>query len=177
MPTPNLYDRIVGQRSSLETLMARLPGYRGYKDMTDRRASDRLIRDHVVQKLRGEMDHLVQVEKKLLASGDLSKAALTREGKMKFQTFIDKIATSAPGYSGFYDAKKVGPDELTKVYAFDAALLDYVDKFKGVIDALSGAIDAKQGIEKAAADLETLANEALSAYSLRDDIFTGLSQN
>jgi hypothetical protein len=177
--TTNLYNRIVGQRSSLESLMARVPGFRGYKDMTDRREADRIIREHVVAKLNEQMDRLNMADKKLISGGDLSQTTLTQDGKMRFQTYIERVNTAAPGYSGFYDAMKVGPDELAKVYAFDAALLDYVDKIKGAVDAFSTAVGAKEkeAIAKAVNDFETVVNEAGSAFNLREEIVTGLGTN
>lgn len=179
MGTSNLYDRIVGQHSSLENIMSHIPGYRGYKEATDRRASDRLVRQHIVQKLKEQFDHLVTVEKRLLTGGDISQAGLTSGAKLKFQTYIDRVNTAAPGYSGFYDAVKIGPDELAKIYNFDAALLDYVDKFKTAIDALNTAIDGKEKdpIAKAAYDLETLAGEANAAFNLRDDVVTQIAKS
>jgi len=88
MGTSNLYDRIVGQHSSLEGIMSHVPGYRGYKEATDRRASDRLVRQHIVQKLKEQFDRLVTVEKKLLAGGDISQAGLTSGAKLKFQPIL-----------------------------------------------------------------------------------------
>src|SRR3954464_7393632 len=108
----DLYQRIVGQRSSLESIMAKIPGYRGYKEASDRRAADRMIREHVVMLLKEQMNRLVSAEKKLMSSIGLSAAGKIRGAKMNFQTFIDKVNTAAPGYAGFYDAQKVGPDEL-----------------------------------------------------------------
>jgi hypothetical protein len=177
MTTPNLFDRIVGQRSSLESLMARVPGYSGYKEMTDRRASDRMIRDNLVNKFKALLTELNSADKKLLLAGDLSKATLLSGAKQHFQLLVDKISAAMPGYSGFYDAKKVGPDELAKIYAFDAAMLDYVDKIKTAVTAFDTAVTSKEGLDKAVADVEAIVNEALNAYSLRDDVLSGVSQN
>jgi hypothetical protein len=172
----DLYQRIVGQRSTLENIMAKIPGFRGYKEATDRRAADRMIREHVVRLLKEQMNRLVAVEKRIIGGGGsgLKDAGKIRGGKMNFQTFIDKVNTAAPGYAGFYDAKKVGPDELAKIYSFDAALISYVDKFREKIDALDKAAQAKEGFDAAVADLETLAQEANSAFGMRENALTEL---
>src|SRR5205085_1422172 len=70
----DLYQRIVGQRSGLESIMAKVPGYRGYKEASDRRAADRMIREHVVTLLKEQMNRLVNAEKKLMSSIGLSAA-------------------------------------------------------------------------------------------------------
>jgi len=171
----DLYERIVGQRSSIEKLAAKIPGYRGYKEASDRRAADRMIREHVVRLLKEQMQRLIGVEKKIIGGGGLSQASESRTAKTNFQTFIDKVNTAAPGYAGFFDAKKVGPDELEKLYSFDAALVSYVEKFRAQIDTLDKAVQAKDGIAEAIAGLETLAQEAITAFGMRQDVLTGLS--
>ncbi len=171
----DLYQRIVGQRSSLENLMAKLPGFRGYKEASDRRAADRMIREHIVVLLKEQMTRLVSLEKKMLTSGGLAHAADTRTAKMNFQAFIDRVATAAPGYAGFYDAQKVGPDELAKIYAFDAALIGYADKFREKLDAFDKAIQANDGLPAAISDLEALTQEANAAYAMRSNVLTELT--
>ncbi len=170
----DLYNQIVSKRSGLERIIAKIPGFRGYKDMSARREADRMIRDHVVRLLKEQMARLVTLEKKLMSSGGLAAVGKTRNAKTNFQTFIDRINTAAPGYSGFYSAKKVGPEELDKIYAFDAALIDYVDHFSKAIDAINTAVDNKGNLDEAITALETLAQEANSAYTMRDNVLTGI---
>ncbi len=171
----DLYQRIVGQRSSLENLMAKIPGFRGYKEASDRRAADRMIRDHIVVLLKEQMTRFINVEKKMITSGGLAHAADARNAKMNFQTFIDRVATATPGYAGFFDAQKVGPDELAKIYAFDSALITYVDKFREKIDGLDKAVQANDGLPAAISDLEALIQEANAAYALRSNVLTELA--
>jgi hypothetical protein len=171
----DLYEKIVSQRSGFEKLMAKVPGYRGYKEASDRRAADRLIREHVVRLLKEQMTRLNPIEKKILSGGGLSFASKTREAKTQFQIFIDRVNTATPGYSGFYDSKKVGPDELDKIYSFDAALISYVDRFREAIDALDAAAGAKDTIDQAVTALEVLAREANDAFKLRESTLMDLA--
>ncbi len=170
----DLYSKIVRERGSLEQLVARIPGFRGYMEMTARRQAERLIREHVASQLRGQLNRLVEVEKMLLDAGGLSFMSKTRSAKTKFQTFIDRIATDAPGYSGFFDAVKVGADDLGVVYAFDLALLDYVEKFALTLDALRDAVLRGEGIEEAIRTLDGLTVEANEAYGLRENVLKGI---
>jgi hypothetical protein len=166
----DLYSRIVSQRGSTEKLFARLPGFRGYMELNARRQADRMIREHVADQLRQQLNRIATIEKDLLDAGGLSYMSKTRSAKTKFQTFIDRIASDAPGYSGFYDAVKIGPDDLAVVYAFDQALLDYVDKFKQKLDTLQDAATKNQGVDQAIRDLDALTIEANEAYSLRENV-------
>jgi hypothetical protein len=168
----DLYSRIVSQRGGLEKLLTHIPGYRGYAEMNARREADRLMREHVVRLLKGQMTRLIAVEKKMMNSGGLALVGQSRSAKTNFQIFIDKVNTAAPGYSGFYAAQKIGPEEMERIYAFDAALIEYVDRFKEAIDALDQAVTAREGIEEQIANLEMTATEANEAYALRDNLLT-----
>lgn len=166
----DLYSQIVGQRGSLEKLLARVPGFRGYMEMNARRNADRMIREEVARQLRQQLNRLSVIEKALLDQGGLSYMSKTRSAKTKFQTFIDRIATDTPGYSGFFDAVKIGPDDLQVIYSFDLALLDYVDKFKAQLDALEHAAGDKAVLDQAIQTLDALTIEANEAYGLRDNV-------
>lgn len=171
----DLYAKIVRERGSVERLMARIPGFRGYMEMNARRQADRLLRDHVTALLKAQLNRLAEAEKLLLETGGLSYMSQTRSAKTKFQTYIDRIATDVPGYSGFFDAVKIGEDDLAVVYAFDEALLDYVDKFTLAIDALNNAALSGEGVSEAIRALDTLTVEANQAYTLRDNVLKDIA--
>ena len=116
----DLYSKIVRERGSLEKLGAKLPGFRGYVEMSARRQADRMMRDHVATQLRQQLNRLVNIEKMLLDGGGLSYMSKTRSAKTKFQTFIDRIASDTAGYSGFFDAVKIDENDLAVIYSFDA---------------------------------------------------------
>ncbi len=174
MGMDDLYSRIVRERGSLEDLFARLPGFRGYMEMSARRQADRMMREYVAQQIGLQLQRLPQIEKQLLDAGGLKYMSHTRSAKTKFQTFIDRIATDTPGYSGFFDANKVTSEDLQVVYAFDNALLSYADQFGEKLDALQAAATSGEGIEDAIRDLDALTMEANEAYSLRENVLKGL---
>ncbi|MCD4686740.1 MAG: hypothetical protein K8S97_12460 [Anaerolineae bacterium] len=170
----DLYTRIVNGRGGLENLLSKLPGFKGYVEKTARRQADRLMREHVAAKLREQLNRLAQIEKALVDAGGLKFMSDTRSAKTKFQTFIDRIATDAPGYSGFFDAVKITDEDLQVVYAFDEALLDYVEQFKVKLAALDTAVSSGEGVVEAIRELDTLTIEANEAYSLRDGVLNGI---
>lgn len=174
MSTNDLYGRIVQGRGKLEKLVERLPGFGGYMEMNARRQADTIIRDKVARELKRQLEGLVDAEKALLDAGGLKYMSKTRSVKTKFQTLIDRIATDSPGYSGFFDAVKVGPDDLQVVYAFDEAMLDYGTKFAEKLGALRTAAASGSGVEVAIAELDALSVEANLAYDMREDVLKGL---
>jgi hypothetical protein len=88
---------------------------------------------------------------------------------------IDRIATDAPGYSGFFSAVSIGHDELEKIYAFDEAMIRYVDQISGLLDELSRAVTAREGVQAVISRLDALMLEANSAYDLREDVLKGIA--
>ncbi len=166
-----LYRRIISERSGTEKKwIGRIPGFEGYAEMSARRQADRLIREYVSNHLRQQLYRLPTIEKTLLDAGGLSYMSKTRSAKTKFQTFVDRIATDSPGYTGFFDAIKIGPDDLAVVYAFDEALLGYVDQFKATLDGLQDASLKNEGVDEHIRALDALTIEANEAYSMRDDV-------
>lgn len=170
----NLYNRIVSERGSFERMVERLPGFGGYMEMSARRQADRMLREQVVARLKEQLNRLAQIEKTLLDNGGLSYMSKTRSAKTKFQTFIDRIATDAPGYSGFFDANKIDALDLQVVYAFDEALLDYVEKFRSRLDELNAAAMKNEGVDEQIRELDALTIEANEAYSLRENVLMGI---
>ncbi len=170
----DLYSRIVRERGSVEGLLARIPGFRGYMEMNARRQADRLIREYVAGQLKTQLNRLPTIETALLDGGGLAYMSKTRSAKSKFQTFVDRVATDAPGYSGFFDAVKIGPDDLAVIYSFDQALLDYADKFKEKLDTLQDAAANNEGIDEAIRELDALTIEANEAYNLRENVLKGI---
>jgi hypothetical protein len=170
----DLYSRIVRERGSLEKLGEKIPGFRGYMDMSARRQADRMMRDHVTAQLRQQLNRLVNIEKMLLDAGGLSYMTKTRSAKTKFQTFIDRIASDTAGYSGFFDAVKIKEDDLAVIYSFDAALLDYVNKFSAALDGLQNAAATNQGVDDKIRELDALTIEANQAYGLRENVLTDI---
>jgi hypothetical protein len=173
----DLYDQIVSQRGSFERLVTRIPGFQGYLDRAARRTADRMIRDHVAEALALRINRLAEIERSLLADDGLQYMDETRTAKTKLQTFHDRVKAAAPGYSGFFEAVKIGPEELEKIYSFDEAQIRYVDKFDEALNALSQAVKDKTGITEAIAVLGEIATEANEAFWLRDDVITKLDKS
>ncbi len=175
MGMDDLYEKIVSQRSGFAWLAGKMPGFRGYMEHTTRRTADRMVRDHIAAQFKQLHTEFVTLEKKLLRAGGLSYMSTTKSVKTKFQTLIDRIATDAPGYSGFLAANKITPEDLEAVYAFDEAMVRYTEQVGDALQAMSDAIQSRQGIPEAIDNFENLMVEANQAYDLRDDVIKGIA--
>lgn len=175
--TNDLYHKIVSERGSLERLVARIPGFKGYQDMQARRTADRMLRDHIADQLSQRIDRFIRVEKAILDGGGLKHMSRTRDLKSKFQRYRDLIRTEAPGYSGMWAQVKIGPEELDRIYSFDEAQIRYVDRLDEAVSALDHAARSEDGdLGGALNDFDALLDEAIEAYNLRDSVLTNLGK-
>jgi hypothetical protein len=172
----DLYEQIVNERGTLRNWMDKVPGLRGYMDKGDRRTADRMMRDYIAKQLEQRLDRFVGMEKQMLNAGGLSLMSSSREAKTKFQTYIDKVKAAAPGYSGLFAAVNVDDEAMARLYAFDEAQVRYLTQFDAKLDALEKAMADGEGVEAALQAVYNLAQEALRAFELREDVLTNLNK-
>ena len=173
----DLYDQIAGQRGSVERLVARIPGFRGYTERATRRTADRMLRDFITAQIAERINRFSGIEKALLDSGGLMQMAKTKRAKTKLQTYQDRVKAAPPGYSGFFEAIKVDEEALDRLYSFDEAQIRYADKLDGALDQFDEAVKNKGNVDAAIAALDALAVEANEAFKLRDDVLTNLDKS
>ncbi|MFZ4812975.1 MAG: hypothetical protein ACOYL5_00470 [Phototrophicaceae bacterium] len=168
----SLYEKIVSEHGSGRDWMDKVPGLRGYLDKSDRRTADRMMREHVATELTNRLNRYVGIEKQILRDGGLALMGITRDAKTKFQIYIDRVKTAAPGYSGFFAAIKVDDAAMERLYAFDEAQLRYLDQFDIALTGLEEAVKAGEGVEDKVQAIYNLAQEADEAFRLREKVIT-----
>jgi predicted ribosome quality control (RQC) complex YloA/Tae2 family protein len=170
----DIYNQIMNDKDSLEQLMMRIPGFKGYLDREARRDADRIVRDHLAGLLAERIQRLARIETQLLDQGGLAYMSKTSSVKTRLQTYHDRVKAAAPGYSGFFEAIKIESAELEMIYNFDQLQIVFADRFSEALDKLEAAVNANEGIEDAIRTLDMLAVEANEAFSKRDDVLTNL---
>jgi hypothetical protein len=173
----DLYQQINSDKGSFERLLSRIPGFGGYLDQKARRTADRMLRDHITELLEQRIHRFARIEKRLLDGGGLAFMSRTQSAKSRLQTYHDRVKSAAPGYTGFFEAIKIGPDELDRLYGFDELQLVYADNFEAALDKFEEAVKNKEGIDAAIDALDDLAVQANEAYSRREDVLTNLNKS
>ncbi len=168
----SLLDQVKDQMSGFEQLVAKIPGYKGYKEKELRREADKLLRDHIVNQLRTVKTQLDGLQQDLIGAGKFDLLDETGSAATQIQTFIDRVRTAAYGYGGLFDAVKVKEDDLDRVYEFDSALLGYADRIENAIS------NARAGVEGEDARslilmVRDLAREANTTFDERQDVLRG----
>jgi hypothetical protein len=168
----SLLDQVKDQMSGFEQLVAKIPGYKGYKEKELRREADKLLRDHIVNRMRTVKTQLDGLQHDLIGAGKFDLLDETGSAATQIQTFIDRVRTAAYGYSGLFDAARVKEDELDRVYEFDSALIGYADRIE---NAISNARAGIEGENPRALILmvRDLAREANATFNERQDVLRG----
>jgi len=131
----DVYSDVKGQMRLSERIAAFIPGFRGYKEKEMRRESDRLIRNHLYQKLSIEKNDLREISQKLADRRYFDVLTDMDRLLAKMDRVVEKVNHASYGYSGFFDAVKVKEDSLDSMIDFDSKLMDGVNALSTEIDA------------------------------------------
>ncbi len=165
--------RVEDSKGGLERLVSAVPGYHGYKEKENRRAADKLLREHLVSQLDEQRRRLADLQRDLLDSGGLLMMDDLDRAVTKVQKLADKIRTASYGYAGIFDAVKVKEEELDALYSFDEGMLGSVSAIQTAIDALAAAMDASGDVKAAIRDVVSAAEEANATWRNRESAITG----
>ncbi|HHX42777.1 MAG TPA: hypothetical protein GX714_02145 [Chloroflexi bacterium] len=166
----DLTEKIQASQSKFENLVAKIPGYAGYKQKEQRREADKLLRLHVARQYEEQLRRLNEVQYALTASGRLASIVTLERAVMKLQLLIDRIKTASYGYAGLFDAIKVDEGVLDRMYEFDLAMLEGVNELATLLDRLSTAAETEATTAAEANDLVATLERLNTTFSERHDI-------
>ena len=130
-----------------ERLLAEVPGFRGYKEKELRRESDKLVRNHLAQKLAQARSNFKTIFQEMSDRRQLDVFADMDRLVAKFDLVTEKINHASYGYSGFFNVVKVKEEALDRMIDFDNQLIDQVNSIAGEVDAFKSEL-SKQKFDK-----------------------------
>jgi hypothetical protein len=168
----DLRDVVADNMSGFEKLVAKIPGYKGYREKEMRRDADKLLRSHIYGVLTAQRRRIEDIQ------GNLGVAQIEYVEKLgrarrRLQTLADTVNTASYGYSGLFDAVKVGEEELDSLYRFDNNLLVESDAIAASIDSLQAAVDNEENSSGAIRDLTEAVTRLQELYNRRKDVIIG----
>lgn len=171
-----IVEKAKGEMRLSERIVAALPGFRGYKEKELRRESDKLIRNHIVQRLTIARKDLKEVFQKL--SDNKMQEVLTDMDRfvMRFDRVMQKINHASYGYAGFFNIVKIEEGKLDKMIEFDSGLLDETEKIVTETDTFKKEV-VKQKLEKTRGhldNLESMLEELEETFDGRDEVIKGV---
>jgi hypothetical protein len=168
MPQPKDHTQ---DRGALESLLRKIPGFRGYLEKEYRRESDALQRAWLADRLQRAKRGLDALALRLTDAGTLDPLPAVDRLRAQLDKLIGRIRGTMQGYSGMFDLVRVDEALLDRVYEHDVALMDRVEELAESVEALGQAGgDAATGLADSAAKVQELDR----AWDLRVDMLRGL---
>lgn len=162
----DLFDRVTADQDIFKKLFGKIPGFSGYIERNNRRASDKLLRETVAAKYEALWARLSNVQRDLLRQGEITYVGDVEAGAIKLRQFIDRVKTAAYGYTGFFDAVKISADDLERVYQYDLAMVDMADEVSRGIDNLEASIGTDR-LPAAIRNVVNLAQKCIDVFEQR----------
>jgi len=135
-------DEVAGKRRGIiDWLIKYIPGYRGYKEKETRREADKVLREHLANRLRGGKARLQGVRDKFALAANVDKLDDVDRVDLVYENVVDRLGFASYGYAGFFDAARVDEDALDRLYEFDEGLATAVDSVLAKTDAVAKAAD------------------------------------
>jgi len=169
----DFYQKIVDMHGTVEELVRRVPGFKGYFEKQDRRAADKLIREKLARMFGEQVGEFVRLQRKLVDAGGLEYMGRVQGIQTRLQTLIDKIDSAAQGYTGLFDVVKVDENALAHVYAFDNGLFVYQDQLATGLKEFGEAIGTEK-VRGVLDQLDGLSSEIVATFGKRIDVLRGL---
>jgi hypothetical protein len=125
-------------RNALESLLRRIPGFRGYLEKEYRRDSDALQRTWLSDRLQQAKRSLDTVSSQLADAGRLDLLTQYDRLRAKLDKLIARIRGAWQGYSGIFDLVRIDEARLDRVYEHDMSMMQLVEEFLESIKRLAG---------------------------------------
>ncbi len=173
----DVYAQAKSQMRLSERIAAALPGFHGYKEKELRRESDRLIRNHLSQKLSRDKDNVRLIAQKIADKRYLDIMPDIDRLTAKMDRITEKVNHASYGYAGFYDIVKIKEEHLDRMITYDNQLLDDVNALTDSIDAVKTQLlggdytNLKDKIQGMTDKLEMLED----AFDKREEVILGVT--
>lgn len=160
--TLGLSERFASERSLLERIMNKIPGFRGYISYTERCDTDRIVRSFEGERLllvknaiRSRMDAKAR-------SGDLSELPILENADIRIEKLYRDITTAEPPVISTFshNRPRISEEEFAKAIVLDDAVITVIDEMVASADSAdSGAEMFITEMQKRIALIENVLSE------------------
>ena len=158
-------------RGVIESILGKIPGFKGYLEKSYRRDSDRLQREWLADRLQRSKQGLNNYASALTNAGKLDQLPAIEQLRSRLDRLISRLRGSVSGYSGFFDFVQVKTDDLDDVYAHDQVMMEETELLASELENLpqnhGPASEVVPDLLNRIADLE-------SKVDKREDMLRGL---
>ncbi|HEX9798358.1 MAG TPA: hypothetical protein VGA52_15355 [Anaerolineales bacterium] len=152
----------------LGKIRSTLSGFLGYVERDQRRESDKMLREAVADRYEKQWARVSQIQRDLIAEGQIDLIDDLEAGAIKLRAFIDRLRTASYGYAGLFDHARIGKDELASLYSYDAALLEHAGTVASAVDNVEASLGS-DGLPAAIRHLRTVSQDAVDLFDRRHE--------
>ena len=164
-----IYEKVGSDMDLFKKILSKIPGFGGYMERQKRRDSDKLLRETIASRVEEQWQRISTLQRDFISSGDIAYVDDLEASAVKLRSFADRIRRATRGYSGLFDAVKINEEELTKLYQYDAAMLDLVDEVARAIDNVETSVGS-EGLPAALRHLRTVTQQCIDVYDRRAEV-------
>jgi hypothetical protein len=151
------------ERSLLDRLIGLIPGYGGYIARADRRASDKLLRDAVADRLRVVHSSLDEAIRAAVDRGALDQITPLERSRQRLDRIADRIRAAGSGTDKFWQTP-LDDSKADTLHGYDLRLYERADNLAKLIGdpATLANLDAELDLLDQALDQRALLLQGLS---------------
>ena len=132
------------------------------------------MKQRIVAQLDQQRKRLNEAQQELLdLPGGLDLMDDVDRVQKKLQLLVDRLRTAIYGYAGWFDAVVIREKELDALYAYDAMLLDGVQRVGADVEAFAQVVSEEGDVKPALRTLKTTLNGLHEHVDRRRDVLTG----
>ena len=117
----------------VDDVARRVPGYKGYQDLAQRREDDRRFRNSIAEYLKSEAHRLERIESHQFGEDYTDLLEEVDAGARKLEFLADSIAMPAP------KGKLPGDQSVDELSAVDAKIVEEIERLHRVVHELEKA--------------------------------------
>ncbi len=178
MSAPNAdFQRVQSQTGLLEKIELFVPGFHGYKEKEMRREADRMLRDRLYRSLTQAESTFKDVYRELVEANVSETMSDADHLVAKMDRISEQINHAEEGYTGFFDAVKVREDDLDRMTAFDASLVDSIQGITKAVNNLSSEVSASKydQARQHIREITGMVNDLENNFNQRKNVIVGVT--
>ena len=121
-------------RCIVESILRKIPGFRGYLEQEYRRESDHLVRMWLADHLDACKAGVGRYQRNLLDARKIDYLDDCERVRTRLDTLASRVRGAVRGYSGVFDFVRVDEDLLDQVYDLDVSLVDEAEWLMKAVD-------------------------------------------
>ena len=158
-------------RGLVESILRKIPGFRGYLEQEYRRDSDHLAREWLADRLDACKAGVDRYQQSLLDAGKIDFLDDCERVRTRLDTLSSRVRGAVRGYSGLFDFVRVDEELLDQVYDVDLTLVDEAEwLLKATDELLVSDDDPPKAIDEFLKRVEALHQQ----FDRRSEILEGL---